>query len=85
MLAELMSKDTKFTMHSRKDNWTSSITGIVTMATVGRFGVGMNCFNPFIYYDFFSRDLCMHDLLFGSLNVRELFLVQVCLWDAYKF
>ena len=36
MPAELMSKDAKFTMHSRKESWTSSITGMVTMATVGK-------------------------------------------------
>lgn len=36
MPAELMFKDAKFTTHSRKDSWTWSLTGMVTMAAVGK-------------------------------------------------
>lgn len=55
MPAELMSKDTKFTMHSRKDSWTSSITGMVTMTTVGKLRLLVQGSLLFLICTYFTR------------------------------
>ena len=45
MSAELMSKDAKFTMHSRKDNWMSRITGMIAMASCANSSNGPRKFS----------------------------------------